>query len=174
MGRVSSVTHVDDLIFTGGSNYIHEIFVPKMQGKFDTCVSKEQDWEDWWWIQFPEENVQNRSCWPLDPTRQLHPADVESLSRADGSGQTSTTTGRQLNLDGRQVRTLAWAREDWPFQKHCWTRYLPMSREIWWSIFSEGIDFKNAASYSYIISSVEEILGVLEEDYGLLSSTSAR
>ena len=38
-------------------------------------------------------------------------------------------------------------------------------------IFSEGIDFKNAASYSYIISSVEEILGVLEEDYGLLPST---
>ena len=39
--------------------------------------------------------------------KQSFSADVESLSRADWSGQTSTTTGRQLNLDGRQVRTLA-------------------------------------------------------------------
>ena len=32
--------HVDDLILTGDSKYINEIFLPKIQGKFDTSVSK--------------------------------------------------------------------------------------------------------------------------------------
>ena len=32
--------HVDGLIFTGDSEYINEIFPPKIQGKFDTSVSK--------------------------------------------------------------------------------------------------------------------------------------
>ena len=32
--------HVGDLIFTGDSRYISEIFLPKTQGKFDTSVSK--------------------------------------------------------------------------------------------------------------------------------------
>ena len=32
--------HVDDLIFTGCSKYINEIFLPKNQDGFDTSVSK--------------------------------------------------------------------------------------------------------------------------------------
>ena len=34
------LTHVDDLIFTGCSKYINEIFLPKIQGWFDTRVGK--------------------------------------------------------------------------------------------------------------------------------------
>ena len=36
----SIITDVDDLIFTGSSKYINEIFLPKIQGKFDTSASK--------------------------------------------------------------------------------------------------------------------------------------
>ena len=32
--------HVDDLVFTGDSKYTNEIFLPKLQGKFDASVSK--------------------------------------------------------------------------------------------------------------------------------------
>ena len=32
--------NVEDLIFTGHSKYIKEIFLPKVQGKFDTSVGK--------------------------------------------------------------------------------------------------------------------------------------
>ena len=32
--------HVDYLMFTGDSKYINEIFLPKIQGKFDTSVGK--------------------------------------------------------------------------------------------------------------------------------------
>ena len=31
---------MDDLIFTGCSKYINEIFLPKIQDRFDTSVSK--------------------------------------------------------------------------------------------------------------------------------------
>ena len=41
MPRKSTILiHVGDLIFTGDSKYINEIFLPKIQGKFDTSVSK--------------------------------------------------------------------------------------------------------------------------------------
>ena len=46
-----------------------------------------------------------------------------------------------------------------------------MSRGVCCSVHSEGIGFKNVKPYSYAILSLEEILGILEEDYGLLSST---
>ena len=45
-----------------------------------------------------------------------------------------------------------------------------MSREVGCSVHLEGIGFKNVKAYSYIVSALEEILGILEEDNGLLPS----
>ena len=39
------------------------------------------------------------------------------------------------------------------------------------SVHSEGAGFKNVKSYSYAISSFEEVPRLLEEGYGLLSGT---
>ena len=38
--------HVGDLIFTGGSKYINENFLPKVQDKFDTRVSNNEKMGD--------------------------------------------------------------------------------------------------------------------------------
>ena len=47
--------HVDDLICAGDSKYINEIFLPKIQFKFDTSVSKIEGIGD-------ELNVERRQC----------------------------------------------------------------------------------------------------------------
>ena len=39
-----------------------------------------------------------------------------------------------------------------------------MSREVWCSVYREGIGFKKVESYSYAISSLEEVLRTLEEN----------
>ena len=52
--------HVDDLIFTGDSKYINEIFLPKIQGKFDTSASQIERIGDEL-IHFSEEKVQTGS-----------------------------------------------------------------------------------------------------------------
>ena len=51
---------MDDLIFTGDSKYINEIFLPKIQGKFDTSASQIERIGDEL-IHFSEEKVQTGS-----------------------------------------------------------------------------------------------------------------
>ena len=59
----------------------------------------------------------------------------------------------------------------WPFQEHCWIRRLPMSREVRCGIYCEGIGFRNVKPNNHVMSPLEKILRILEENCGLLSSS---
>ena len=48
-----------------------------------------------------------------------------------------------------------------------------MSREVWCSVHSDGNGFKNAKPNSYVISLLEEVPRILEQDFRLLPVSSS-
>ena len=100
--------HVDDLILTGRSKYINEIFLPKIQDRFDTSVSKTEKIGDGFNFLRRKCKLEKDGLWiqPGHYTQQMLKA------HEDWKDQTPVTTIRQPNSDGRQIRSFARARED--------------------------------------------------------------
>ena len=99
--------HAGDLIFTGDSKYINEIFLPKIQGKFDTSVSKiERIGDEFSFLRMdcgPNQATTPSGCWKPMKIR---------LGLSNSNNYQQTTQSR------------------WKTSQKSWIRYPPMSREV--------------------------------------------
>ena len=96
----TSLTHAGDLIFTGDSKY-NKIFLPKIQDRFDTSVSKIGKIGDEFSFLSKRCKLENDGLW-IQPGNYIQ----QMLKAYEEQDQTSAVTIRQLSSDGRQVRNL--------------------------------------------------------------------
>ena len=152
------LTREGDLIFTGCSKYISEIFFPKIQDRFETSVSKIERVGDEFNVLRRNYRLEVDGLWiqPGNYIQQMLKAYEEQIGKIKlqqlPSDNSIQMEDKSEVMDDQERISL--------FRSIVGSGIYPMSRKVWCIVYSEGVNFKNGNPNNYGFSSLEEIVEI--------------